>query len=104
MASVKISSILTEGVVEDDRKNHTSLFPDWKNCLAEWPLMHRNAMLTGKQLVARTESSFIASPLSLCMHHSVLTHTHTSIILYVVLYVFLLAWRTQHTSYAMNQQ
>ena len=38
LACVKISSILTEGVVEDDRKNDTRLFPDWKNSLAEWSL------------------------------------------------------------------
>lgn len=35
------------------------------------------AMLTAKQFVARTKYSFIASPLSLCMHHRVLTNTHT---------------------------
>ena len=40
LACVKISSVLTEGVVEDDRKNDTRLFPDWKNSLAEWSLTH----------------------------------------------------------------
>lgn len=30
LASVKNSSVLTEGVVEDDRKNDTPPFPDWK--------------------------------------------------------------------------
>lgn len=31
-------------------------------------------------------------------------HTHTSIVLYIVLYVFLLAWQPQHASYAIKQQ
>lgn len=89
LSRLKILSILTRTVVEDDRENHPSLFPDWKNSLAEWlnthTLMHRNAMLTGKHLVARMEYPFIASPLSLCMHHRVrpntntLTHKHCSV-------------------------
>lgn len=41
LASVKISAVLTEGVVvEDDRKNDTPPFPDWKNSLAEWSCTH----------------------------------------------------------------
>lgn len=36
------------------------------------------AVLTGKQLVARTEYSVIASPLSPSELHSVHTHTHTN--------------------------
>lgn len=44
-------------------------------------------MLTGKQLVARTEYSFIASPLSLCMHHKVLTNTHKHCSVHCSVYV-----------------
>ncbi len=44
-ASVKISSILTEGVAEDDRKNDTPTFPDWKNGLAEWSSIHTHAQI-----------------------------------------------------------
>ena len=37
-----------------------------------------DTMLTGKQLVARTEYSFIVSSLSLCTHHRVLMHAHNT--------------------------
>lgn len=95
LASVKISAILTKGVVEDDKKNDTPPFPYWKNSTAECLCAHTHTDTHAQKQQCWQENSLLPGqknhlllPFCLCACTiGYRTSKHTSAVLFIVLFV-----------------